>query len=62
MVFEGDSQSEHLVPLRVEVFVNGVRLQSVIVQLHYTERVALPWGAPVHINTVKVYPREHQFI
>lgn len=42
---ESHSQSEDLVPLWVEVFVDGVCLQPIIAQLHHAERVALTCDA-----------------
>lgn len=38
------SQGEDFVPLWVEVFVDGVRLQSVVVQLQHAERIALTYA------------------
>ena len=49
--FKSHSQSEDLVPLRVEVFVDGVRLQSIVTQLHDTEWVTLTCTAHTHTHT-----------
>lgn len=46
MDFKRNSQSEDLVPLRVQVFVDCVCLQPIVAQLHHTERVTLPCKAP----------------
>lgn len=41
MQTDGHSQGEDFVPLWVEVLVNSMCLQSVIIELQHTERIAL---------------------
>lgn len=38
-----DSQGEDFVPLWVQVLVHGVSLQPVVIQLQYTEGIALTY-------------------
>lgn len=55
MQTDGHSQGEDFVPLWIEVLVNSMCLQSVIIQLQHTERIALTWETVLKLRDTQRY-------